>query len=139
MYVLCITHEIRHADKSKHNLNRENQIILLIITDGKKWYSLAVKKMSALLRGITSNHKEDFYCLNCFHSYNQKINLTSIKKICGNYDYCYVEMRNEDKISKYNQREKSMKVPFVIYVDSASLLEKMNTCHNNPKNSSTTK
>ena len=32
-----------------------------------------------------------------------------------------------------------MKVPFTIYVDLESLLEKMNTCHNNPENSSTTK
>ena len=28
---------------SKHNTNRENQVILLMITDGKKWYYLAVK------------------------------------------------------------------------------------------------
>ena len=32
-----------------------------------------------------------------------------------------------------------MKVPFIIYVDLEPLLEKMNTCHNNPKKSSTTK
>ena len=32
-----------------------------------------------------------------------------------------------------------MKVPFIIYADLESLLEKMSTCHNNPKNSSTTK
>ena len=32
-----------------------------------------------------------------------------------------------------------MKVPFIIYADIESLLEKMNTCHNNPKKSSTTK
>ena len=32
-----------------------------------------------------------------------------------------------------------MKVPFVIYADLELLLEKMSTCHNNPKNSSTTK
>ena len=36
----------------------ENQVTLLIITDGKKWHYLAVKSLSALLRGITSNHKE---------------------------------------------------------------------------------
>ena len=28
------------------------------------------EKSSALLRGITSNHNEDFYCLICFHSYS---------------------------------------------------------------------
>ena len=32
-----------------------------------------------------------------------------------------------------------MKVPFNIYVDLESLLEKMSTCHNNPKKLSTTK
>ena len=32
-----------------------------------------------------------------------------------------------------------MKVPFIIYADLNSLLEKMNTCHNNPEKSSTTK
>ena len=47
--------------------------------------------------------------------------------------------KKDDKILKYNQGEKSMKVPFIIYADLESLLEKMNTCHNNPEKSSTTK
>ena len=45
----------------------------------------------------------------------------------------------DNKILKYNQREKSMKVLFIIYADLESLLEKMNTCHNNPEKSSTSK
>ena len=32
-----------------------------------------------------------------------------------------------------------MKVPFIIYADLESLLEKVDTCHYNPKKSSTTK
>ena len=32
-----------------------------------------------------------------------------------------------------------MKTPFVIYADLESLLEKINTCHNNPEKSSMTK
>ena len=44
-----------------------------------------------------------------------------------------------DKILKYNEGEKSMRVPFIIYADLECLLEKMNTCHNNPEKSSTTK
>ena len=32
-----------------------------------------------------------------------------------------------------------MKVPFIIYADTESLLEEMSTCQNNPKESSTTK
>ena len=45
--------------------------------------------------------------------------------MCENHDYCYVEMPEEDnKILKYNQGEKFMKVPFTIYADLESLLEK---------------
>ena len=57
--ILCVPYnarEIRHAYKSKYSLNRENQVILLMITDGKKWHYLAVKSLRALLRGITSNN-----------------------------------------------------------------------------------
>ena len=63
------TKKIRRAYKSKYNLTRENQVILLMITDGEKWHYLAVKSLSALFRSITGNINEDFCCLNCFQSY----------------------------------------------------------------------
>ena len=47
--------------------------------------------------------------------------------------------KGDDKILKYNHGEKYMKVPFIIYADLESLLEKTSTCHNNPKKLSTTK
>ena len=96
--------------------------------------------MSALLRGITSKHEGYFFCLNCFYSCSAKEKLKKHKDVCENHDYCYVEMPREDnKISKYNHGEKPMKVPFIIYADLGSLLEKMRTCHDNPKKLSTTK
>ena len=70
---------------SKHNSNREKQVILLMIStgekrvaksegrvakfEGRRWHYLAAKKLSALVRGITSKNHGDFYCLNCFHSF----------------------------------------------------------------------
>ena len=49
-------------------------------------------------------------------------------------------MREEDnKIIKYNQGEKPMKVPLIIYVELEFLLEKMSTCNCNPEKSSTAK
>ena len=140
MYVSHNTKEIRHAYKSKYNLIRENQVILLMITDGKKWHYVAVKSFSALFRGITDNDNGDFYCLNCFQSYTSENKLKKNKSVCENHDYCFVEIPEEDnKILKYNHGEKSTKVPFTIYADLESLLEKMNTCHNNLEKSSTTR
>ena len=49
-------------------------------------------------------------------------------------------MPSEDnKILKYNPGEKSLKVPFIIYVDLECLLQKINTCQNNPEKSYTEK
>ena len=84
LYVPYNTEQICRTCKSKYNNERENQVILLMITDGKKWHYLAlkskpilynekmcnrsVKSLSRSLRKKTSNHHGDFYCLNCFHS-----------------------------------------------------------------------
>ena len=57
-----------------------------MITNGKKWHYLAVKSLSALLRGITSDHVEYFYCLNCFHSYSTKGKLKKHEKVCNDHD-----------------------------------------------------
>ena len=50
----------------------------------------------SLLRGITSNHKEDFYCLNCFHSFRTENKLMYLKNVSENHDYCYVVMPKRD-------------------------------------------
>ena len=96
-----------------------------MITDGKKWHYLAVKKLSALLRGIKFNHNGDFYSINCLHSFRTKNKLKKHKEIYENHDYCYVEMPKEyNKILKHNLGEKSMNFPFIIYADLECLLRK---------------
>ena len=44
----------------------------------------------------------------------------------------------DNNIIKYNQGEKSTKLPFVVYADLECLLEKMSTCQSNPIESSAT-
>ena len=51
-----------------------------MITDGKKWHQLAVKSLSALLRGVTSNHNGDFTVKTVFIYTAQKINLKTMKE-----------------------------------------------------------
>ena len=129
------TEEIRLAYKSKYNFKRENQVILLMIIDGKKWDYPAVKILSALFRGITPNNNGDFYCLNCSHSYRTKNKLKKHGRVCNDHDYCYAEMpNNNNKILKYNQGEKSMKFPSILYANLECLLKKMHSCQNNPEN-----
>ena len=78
--------------------------------------------------------------LNFFCSYRTENKLKKHKKVCENHDYCYIETpEKDDKILKYNNGEKSIKVPFIIYADLESLLDKMNPGYNNPEKLSISK
>ena len=80
-----------------------------MITGNKKWHYLAVKSLSGLLRGITSNHNGDFYCLNCFHSYKTKNKLKKHQRICDDHDFCHITMpNNNNKVLKYVPGKKSL-------------------------------
>ena len=115
---------IRHSYKSKYNLTRENQVTILMISDGEKWHYLTVRSLSALLKGIISKYKGDSYCLNCFHSYRTKEALEKHMKVCENKDYCYIEMPKKGETLKYYPGVKSMKAPYIIVADIESCLEK---------------
>ena len=55
------------------------------------WHYLAVKNLSALLIGISSKHKSNFYCLTCLHSFR-----TKNKKSIRNKDFCNIVMPPKD-------------------------------------------
>ena len=81
LFVPYNTREIRQAYISKHNKTRNIHANLLMITDRtSNWHYLAIKSIPGLLRGMTSNHNGDFYCLNCFHPYTTEKNLESMKE-----------------------------------------------------------
>ena len=78
--ILLVSHNektINLAYKSKYNRKHENQVVLLMITNGKKWHYIAlesertddgfdrpIRRLSGLFRGIRSNHHGDCCCLN---------------------------------------------------------------------------
>ena len=135
LYVPHNTKTINLAYKSKYNRKRENQVVLLMITNGKqsdevdKWHYIALKSvrtddefnhplrsLSRLFRGITSNNHGDSYCLGCLHSFRIDNALKKDKRLCGNNDYCHVEMPTENNNTLiYNHGEKLLKVSFTIY------------------------
>ena len=82
-----------------------------------------------MLKGVTSNHNVDSYCLNCFHSYRTENAFKKHMKVCEDKDHCYVEMPEGDGSIKYHHGVKSMKTPFVIYADVESLLKKNGYIH----------
>ena len=124
LYVSHNTKQIKQAYISKHNNEHDTHVHLLMITDGTcNWHYLAVKSISRLLRGITSNHNGDFYCLNCLQSYTTEKKLRKHERICKDHDFCDIIMPDEDnKILKYISGERSLNVPFIIYADLECIL-----------------
>ena len=86
--IQAIALNVLHAKKekiyppkfSKHNSNREKQVILLMIPNVEVWNYLAATKLPAFLREITSKHHGDFFCLNCLHSFATENKRQSHKK-----------------------------------------------------------
>ena len=109
----------------------------MITDNNNRWHYLAVKSLTALYRGITSNRYGDFCCLNCFHSYRTLNKLKRHERVCNNHDYCRIDMPKENEKIKYLPGEKSLKAPFIAYVDLECTLKQMQYCQNNPKNSYT--
>ena len=64
------------------------KIIVLTNPNRQGWHYLSIKKLSALLRRVTSKHDADFYCLNCLGLFRTKNKHESHQKICEKNDFC---------------------------------------------------
>ena len=88
------------------------------------WHYLAIKRLSTLLRGITSKHHSDFYCLNCLQSSRTENKLKSHENVLKNNFFKEIAMPSEnDKLLEFNQYMKSDKMPY-IYALMESLIKK---------------
>ena len=99
---------------------------------------LQKEKLSALLRGITSKHTGDFYCLISLHPFQTENKFKS--QNCKNHDHCDIKMSKEiSKILKYIPGQKSIKSSFAFYPDAESFPEKIHPRKKNPENLSKAK
>ena len=85
---------------SNTNSNDKKKVIVLTIPNWEgckgnisgRWYCLAIKRLSVLLRGIKSKHHSESYCLIAFIIWQQKTNLNFVKKVRKNKDFCNIIM-----------------------------------------------
>ena len=89
LFIPYNTKQLRPAYISKYSLDRKKRVILLMITDNnKKWHYLFPKRLSALLKGITSKHNREFHCLNCFYSFRTENVHKKHENVCKDHDCC---------------------------------------------------
>ena len=78
----------------------------LFFNDSKQRKTKALscsKKLSALLKGITSKMYCEFYYLNCPHSFRTKNKFESHKRVCENEDFCNIMRSKDTKILEVNK------------------------------------
>ena len=122
--------KIRQTYISKHNSEGSRRIADLLIIGGEvKKHYVAIKRLSALLRGVTSGNDGDFYCRNCLSSHRTKKARDLHYEACIDHDFCYVEMPVEGKNRlSYRSTNLQMRVPFVMYADMECILEPISGC-----------
>ena len=79
-----------------------------------------MKNLFALLRGITSKVNGICFCINCLHSSRTESKPKLHESKFKNHSYCNMKMPGAayNKILKFNQEQKPLKIPFVIYADT---------------------
>ena len=129
---------VRQAFISKYNSTREKHVDLLIVQDNMKTHYTAIKRISALLRGITSNNHGDHYCRNCLNSFRTKEVYKIHVEACKDHDYCHVKIPKEkEKWLSYVEGSKTIRAPFVIYADTECILEPIVGCDGDPNSAFT--
>ena len=138
---------------SDFNFTRKIQVVLLKISDGKKWHFLAALKdekeedsdfirpakcFSRLMRDILSDSHENYYCFECFHLFRCKSTLENHTQLCKDNTFCKVNLPIQgENIKEHKFGSKTLTIKDIMYVDLECILVNYNTCSNNLNKSHT--
>ena len=105
----------------------DKTINLLLISERENQHYCWIKNMSRLLTSQISKHRtRRFYCLRCLNSFYTAESLQKHELYCSNHDVVKVELPNEENNTlSFNNYNKSMRVPFVIYADFEAFTQKL--------------
>ncbi|GFW90241.1 uncharacterized protein TNCV_2121081 [Trichonephila clavipes] len=94
--------------------------------------------MSSLLNHLTSHEHKVFFCDYCLLRFNNEELLNQHQEDCRNHNV--QKNKNADTRGKwleFSNHKFKLPVPYVIYADLECILEKINSCEQDPKISST--
>ena len=122
---------------SKH-VNRPVEVNLLLISDEEKQHYCIIKDMSRLLSSQTSNKKvKHHYCLRCLNPFYSQDSLNKHMEYCYSNETVKIEMPEEGSTISFNNFNRSMRVPFIVYADFESFIKPIDTCEKDPDKSYT--
>ena len=104
----------------------DNQINLLLISQGEKRHFCLVRNMSRLLADRTNHNGAAFYCNFCFHGFVRQDLLDEHLPYCKQHGAQKIELPDEEnKWLRFENFRRQLKTPFVIYADFESITKKI--------------
>ena len=116
----------------------EQEINLILLTNGKNNHYCWIKRMSALVTSQINKHKgKRYFCKYCCNSFPTEESLREHVEYCSEQKAVRVEMPEKGTMLSFEGHYKKMLVPFVVYADFEASTESISTCSPNDESSYT--
>lgn len=123
---------------SKHN-DKTHEVDLLYITEKNNVHHCYIKNLNKLLSRTKTNGHQHKFCRNCFQGFTSQKVLDKHLTYCSKHDAHHLKFptKGDGDIIEFDDFQKQMRVPFVIYADFETFARKVDTCVPNPSKSNT--
>ena len=108
----------------------EDHMELLLVTEKENKHYVLIKDFNRFMYSQTKHEHRKHFCMHCLQCFSSERVLSNHKDICIQVNGSQaIKMPNKDNnILKFNNFHKQQPVPFVIYADFESILEKIHGC-----------
>ena len=108
----------------------EDHMELLLVTEKENKHYVLIKDFNRFMYSQTKHEHRKHFCMHCLQCFSSERVLSNHKDICIQVNGTQaIKMPNKDNnILKFNNFHKQQPVPFVIYADFESILEKIHGC-----------
>ncbi|XP_068675675.1 uncharacterized protein [Montipora foliosa] len=111
----------------------EDHMNLLLITENKNNHYVLIKDFNKFMYNQTKHKERKQFCMHCLQCFSSEKVLINHKENClqvNGTQAINMPTRN-DNILKFNNFNKQLAVPFVIYADFEAIIEKIHGCQPN--------
>ena len=113
----------------------ENQMNLLLITEGKNRHYILIKDFNKFMYNQTKHKERKHFCMHCLLCFKSEIVLNNHTENCIIINGAQaIKMSKADDMVHFKNYQKQLPVPFVIYADFEGITKKVQGCKlNNDK------
>ena len=118
-------HQFVPIRTSKFCNQRKHHVILLMLTDQDKFHYTSVQSLSRLVSGRTKHQHKTYVCRYCLHPFANEDVLNEHEPVCSRHPpQQVIYPKPGQNIVKFKNYQYQFKVPFAIYADFESFLQK---------------